>query len=278
MSYQQFDLRPAAAAAARRRAPTATTFSGGVRGAARSDARVPRLDHGRGRQRADVRRRRRRLRGAPRPATPGFCRFRSLLATGAILFDRGDFKRKAGSARRQDALAARAPSADARFEALGAGQARLPVRRAFPEGGYYVLGCDFETGRRDPRGGRRRAARLPRDRRPRPRRRAVVHAVRWAASSSWSIRAPTPTTPQPQWRAYFRGTSRAQHRAHRRAGPVGARRQLHVAAQGHAPAAALVQHAERDCFEGWHDGYLRLDDPVMHRRRIVLDKARAHAY
>jgi hypothetical protein len=30
--------------------------------------------------------------------------------------------------------------------------------------------------------------------------------------------------------------------------------------------------AERDAFEGVHDGYLRLDDPVRHRRRIEFDK------
>ena len=29
---------------------------------------------------------------------------------------------------------------------------------------------------------------------------------------------------------------------------------------------------EEDVFEGWHDGYLRLADPVMHRRRIHLLK------
>src|ERR1043165_171561 len=30
--------------------------------------------------------------------------------------------------------------------------------------------------------------------------------------------------------------------------------------------------ADRDFLEGAHDGYMALEDPVMHRRRIVFDK------
>jgi hypothetical protein len=29
---------------------------------------------------------------------------------------------------------------------------------------------------------------------------------------------------------------------------------------------------DADVFEGWHDGYMALEDPVLHRRAIVLDQ------
>ena len=35
---------------------------------------------------------------------------------------------------------------------------------------------------------------------------------------------------------------------------------------------AWTSSPESDDFAGWHDGYLRLADPVLHRRRISLDK------
>ena len=43
-----------------------------------------------------------------------------------------------------------------------------------------------------------------------------------------------------------------------------------------AEAGCSTWHSteEQDCFEGWQDGYRRLPDPVLHRRRIVLDKPR----
>jgi len=33
-----------------------------------------------------------------------------------------------------------------------------------------------------------------------------------------------------------------------------------------------LSSTDKDTFEGWHDGYLRLEDPVKHRRLIELDK------
>src|SRR5439155_76257 len=73
-----------------------------------------------------------------------FCRYRSLLATGAILFRRCDFKAKAGALDDKTRWLF-GEGADAAFEQRDGGRIRLPVRRAFPHGGYYILGCDFET-------------------------------------------------------------------------------------------------------------------------------------
>src|SRR5207302_1562759 len=74
----------------------------------------------------------------------GHCNYRSLLATGAILFRRGDFKAKAG--RLDDKTRwLFGEGADAAFERLDGTKAQLPVRRAFAHGGYYILGCGFET-------------------------------------------------------------------------------------------------------------------------------------
>src|SRR5207244_1132988 len=39
-----------------------------------------------------------------------------------------------------------------------------------------------------------------------------------------------------------------------------------------AHCSAWMSAVDQDCFEGWHDGYTGLADPVLHRRRITLDK------
>jgi hypothetical protein len=39
-----------------------------------------------------------------------------------------------------------------------------------------------------------------------------------------------------------------------------------------AACSRWIPSVDEDFFEGWHDGYLGLPDPVMHRRSIRLDK------
>ena len=112
------------------------------------------------------------------------------------------------------------------------GDARLPLRRAFPDGGYYVLGCEFETPERDPHRRRRRAARLPLDRRARARRRALLHAL--AGRREFLV---DPGTYAYHTQERLARSTSAAPRAHNTVRIDGldqsrAGRQLHVAAQG----------------------------------------------
>jgi hypothetical protein len=70
--------------------------------------------------------------------------YRSLLATGATLFDRRDFKLKAGSFDDKSRWLLGDAAAD-KFEGLSADRSISPTNRSFPSGGYYILGADFET-------------------------------------------------------------------------------------------------------------------------------------
>ncbi|HET9576904.1 MAG TPA: alginate lyase family protein [Usitatibacter sp.] len=202
---------------------------------------------------------------------PSFCRFKSLLATGAVLFERGEFKAKAG--RLDDKTRwLLGPSADARFEAVRALPRQLPVRREFPTGGYWVLGCDFEQPDE---------IRVVADAGPLGYREIAAHGHADALSFTLSIGGHEflvdPGTfayhTETAWRSYFRGTSahntvRVDHADQSK--PGGNFMWLRKA---NAACTAWTSTPHSDCFEGWHDGYRALPDPVVHRRRIVLDKA-----
>ena len=197
-----------------------------------------------------------------------FSPYRSLLATGAILFRRGDFRFKARTlddktrwllAGHPDALL-RTPSAE-----------RLPPRQAFPSGGYYILGCDFETDRE---------IRLIADAGPVGYRSIAAHGHADALAFTLSVGGleflVDPGTyayhTQGQWRRYFRGTSahntlRVDGRDQSQSG--GNFMWLRKARAG---CSLWSSTAGTDVFEGWQDGYTSLADPVMHQRRIVLDK------
>jgi hypothetical protein len=196
--------------------------------------------------------------------------YKSLLALGAIIFKRGDFKLKART------LDDRArwllgPAADAEFERLDAEKTRLPLRQAFPEGGYFVLGCEFDTPGE---------IRLVADAGPLGYRSIAAHGHADALAFTLSVGGKEllidPGTyayhTQERWRQYFRGTS--AHNTVRIDGldqsvPGGKFMWLRKARSG---CSLWLSSNDQDSFEGWHDGYMRLDDPVKHRRMIQLNK------
>jgi len=200
-----------------------------------------------------------------------FCGYRSLLATGAILFDRGDFKFKAGALDDKTRWLL-GKDADDRFERQESEmRPQLPVRQAFPLGGYYVLGCDFET---------KDEIRLIADAGPLGYQSIAAHGHADALAFTLSVGGQEylidPGTyayhTQGPWRRYFRGT--AAHNTlcvdgQDQSQPGGNFMWLRKAQAG---CSLWSSTAERDMFEGWQDGYMRLADPVMHRRRITLDK------
>ncbi|HEU4647001.1 MAG TPA: alginate lyase family protein [Burkholderiales bacterium] len=200
---------------------------------------------------------------------PGFDPYRSLLATGAVLFERGDFK--AAAARFCDKSRwLLGDAGQALFDAVPGAPAR-PPRLAFADAGYYLLGADYGTPRElkvlvdaGPLGYLSIAAHGHAD------------ALALTLSAGGREILVDPGTyayhGERRWRDYFRGTS--AHNTLRVDGadqsvPGGPFLWLEHARARCERFDAGVDH---DVFEGVHDGYRRLADPVTHRRRVELDK------
>jgi hypothetical protein len=195
--------------------------------------------------------------------------YKSLLATGALLFKRGDFKLKAGKL--DDKTRWLLPDAQARFAELDSERTRLPLRQQFAHGGYYILGSEFDT---------RNEIRLFADAGPLGYGAGAARGHADALSFTLSVGGREflidPGTyayhAQARWRRYFRGTG--AHSTVRidgldQSAQAGSFVWLHKARAG---CSLWLSSAHKDSFEGWHDGYMRLPDPVKHRRLIELDK------
>ena len=202
---------------------------------------------------------------------PEFCPYRSLLATGAVLFGRGDFKAKAGRFDEKTRWLL-GDSASVRFRALAVTDVE-PARLGFSEGGYYVLGKDLGTPRE---------VKAVVDAGPLGYLSIAAHGHADALAFTLSVGGrevlvdPGTFTYnfQKHWRDYFRGTS--AHNTLRVDEEEQSVRGGNFTWLAHAQARC--EHFEtgssRDVFQGVHSGYLRLDDPVLHRRRIEFDKKR----
>jgi hypothetical protein len=194
---------------------------------------------------------------------------KSLLATGAILFGRGDFKAKAGRLDEQTRWLI--PAAEERYERLSVERTRLPPRQQFAQGGVYVLGAEFGTPKEirivadaGPLGLGSGAARGHAD------------ALAFTLSAGGLEFLVDPGTyayhRQASWRRYFRGT--AAHNTLRVDGLDQSRQSGNFfwVRKARAGCSLWLSGAGKDVFEGWHDGYMSLEDPVKHRRLIELDK------
>lgn len=199
-----------------------------------------------------------------------FCHYRSLIATGSVLFGRRDFREKAGEiddkTRWLIGDSVIAESMDSRKE-----NTTLPIRRHFPEGGYYILGTDFET---------ESEIRMLVDAGLLGYTSIAAHGHADALAVLLNIGGleflidPGTFSYQSnmKWRDYFRGTS--AHNTVR----IDQQNQSIIAGKfmWHHKARAGCERwesdADKDLFIGYQDGYLRLDDPVFHRRKIYFDK------
>ncbi len=201
---------------------------------------------------------------------PAYSPYRSALALGALLFRRGDFKLKAAGL--DDKARWLLGAAAAQYDALDTEATRLPQRQTFPDGGYYILGAEFDTPNE---------IRAVVDAGPLGYTSIAAHGHADALSFTLSVGGREflidPGTyayhTQERWRQYFRGTS--AHNTVR----VDGRDQSEQGGnfmwleKARAGCGLWLSSAEKDSFEGWHDGYMRLDDPVKHRRLLELDKA-----
>ena len=200
--------------------------------------------------------------------------YRSLLATGAVLFSRPELRLKAGGLDDKTRWLL-GDDASGRLQALGPSRAQLPVRRSFPRAGYYILGDEFETPAE---------VRIVADA-------GALGYLSIAAHGHADALAFTLTIggkpflvdsgtfayhTERAWRRYFRGTS--------------AHNTVMIDGEDQSVSAGpflWLQHAEAtvdefDCSPGQqqvlvahHDGYRRLADPVVHRRTWRYEAATA---
>lgn len=196
--------------------------------------------------------------------------YRSLLATGAVLFDCAAFKFKAG--RLDDKTRWLLGDAGAgKYETVDMSRVALPMRRDFPQSGYYVLGDRFET---------QHEVRIVADAGPLGYLSIAAHghadALSFTLSAGGRELLVDPGTyayhTQRLWRDYFKGTS--AHNTVRVDGvdqSVSGGNFLWIK---HAQAQ-VVAIERTPLVERWvasHDGYARLKHPITHRREILFEK------
>lgn len=199
-----------------------------------------------------------------------FCPYQSLIATGALLFERPDLARKARvlDAKTRWLLG---EESEARFRSmLARAPARFEPTRSFPDAGYHLLGDRLETPDE---------IRLLVDAGPLGYLSLAAHghadALGLLLSAGGREILIDPGTyayhTEAEWRRYFRSTAAHnclviddQDQSQQSGGFMWSRH-----ARARCREFTLGEGGQR--FVGEHDGYRRLPDPVLHRREVLFD-------
>jgi hypothetical protein len=196
--------------------------------------------------------------------------YRSLLATGAVLFESAELKFKAGAFDDKSRWLL-GDSAAARYEAIRMTDVALPPRRDFPQAGYFVLGDRFET---------KREMRVVADAGPLGYLSIAAHghadALSFTLSAGGQEVLIDPGTyayhTQKRWRDYFRGTSAHNTVRVDRCDQSVIGGNFLWLKHANAQVLAIERTPLSERLIASHEGYLRLKDPVTHRREILYER------
>ena len=197
-----------------------------------------------------------------------FCRYKSLIATGAVLFDRPDLAVKVGSFDDKSRWLLASYRGEETFSKLRrCSTGTYAPRRSFQDSGYYLLGDKFET---------EQEVRLLVDSGPLGYLSLAAHGHADSLAIVLSvggeeILVDTGTYcyhTEPEWRRYFRGTS--AHNTVEVDSEDQSVQQGNFMWSGHAQSRCVEFAADSNPqrFVGIQEGYRRLEDPVVHRREI----------
>jgi len=203
--------------------------------------------------------------------------FTSLVATGAILFDRPDLASRAvtsglhtGQVDAKTLTLLGADAADQFANLLARARGPYVPRREFPDCGYYLVGEEFET---------EREARVLMDAGPLGYLSLAAHGHADALSLQLNLAGREilidPGTyayhTDPAWRRYFRST--AAHNTVVVDGRDQSEQSGNFMWSRHAVARCLQYSSDGQAqlFAGEHDGYTALADPVVHRRAVRFE-------